>query len=258
MFKPEDVIETIEFEYWTKSEGTLYNIHEFNDWYHNDDSKFGRCFTLAPSHEYSQHGIKLINLKHNLNSNVFIHTPGMFIKGNEQANTYVEKGKRYQIDIRYEIRELIDYGGDPCNTDKNYQLDVCYAKETEKRSLTTVGCITPYGSNKTNICTDVNNGKVALDIYRNFSFSDSMNYEECYYPCSYLIVSSKNPAIYSSNSSLGKVTLYFPQLIQETKTQYTYSWLSLIAEIGGYVGLFLGISINQITNLFDIRRIPAQ
>ena len=42
------------------------------------------------------------------------------------------------------------------------------------------------------------------------------------------------------------------QLIQETKTHYTYSELSLIAEIGGYVGLFLGISINQITNLVDI------
>ena len=31
-----------------------------------------------------------------------------------------------------------------------------------------------------------------------------------------------------------------------------YSGLTLIAEIGGYVGLFLGVSINQLTNLLDV------
>ena len=49
-----------------------------------------------------------------------------------------------------------------------------------------------------------------------------------------------------------EVYLKFEQLIKETKSYYAYSGLSLIAEIGGYVGLFLGISINQLTVLWDI------
>ena len=253
MFKLEDVIETIQFKYWTKSEGMVYsNIHEFNDWYHNDDSFYGQCFTLVPSHEHIQHGIKSLSLKMIVNSTIFIHTPGMLKKGSDQlaAIHYVENRKVHMFQINYEIHELLDYGGDPCNNDKTYQLDGCYSKETEKKSLDTVGCTTPYAMNKTNICTDSNKGEAAHAIYDKFMFySSENNHEECYSPCTYFIVSSKTPV---SDLTKSGVYFYFPQLIQETKTHYTYSELSLIAEIGGYVGLFLGISINQITNLVDI------
>ena len=40
--------------------------------------------------------------------------------------------------------------------------------------------------------------------------------------------------------------------IKVTDEQYLYSGLSLIAEIGGYVGLFLGVSVNQIIDLADV------
>ena len=38
---------------------------------------------------------------------------------------------------------------------------------------------------------------------------------------------------------------------QKTKGYLLYSKLSLIAEVGGYVGLFLGVSVNQIINLME-------
>ena len=84
-----------------------------------------------------------------------------------------------------------------------------------------------------------------------FSFSKE-NYEGCYYPCSYFIVTTKQDLTFDIPPNLSKVTLSFEQLIQETKSYYTYSELSLIAEIGGYVGLFLGISVNQMPYLLDI------
>ena len=34
--------------------------------------------------------------------------------------------------------------------------------------------------------------------------------------------------------------------------QYAYTWLSLVAEVGGYVGLFLGVLVYQVTNVIDI------
>ena len=39
--------------------------------------------------------------------------------------------------------------------------------------------------------------------------------------------------------------------IKVTEAKLLYSVLSMIAEIGGYVGLFLGVSINQINHVFD-------
>ena len=39
--------------------------------------------------------------------------------------------------------------------------------------------------------------------------------------------------------------------IKVTEAHLLYSVLSMIAEIGGYVGLFLGVSIIQINHVFD-------
>ena len=47
------------------------------------------------------------------------------------------------------------------------------------------------------------------------------------------------------------VWIYFEEIINVTKGYYLYSGLSMIAEIGGYVGLFLGVSVNHITTLME-------
>ena len=54
---------------------------------------------------------------------------------------------------------------------------------------------------------------------------------------------------HASNSC--SVYLNFGEIIKETKAYRLYSKLSLIAEVGGYVGLFLGVSINQISYLME-------
>ena len=255
VFKPKDVIDSIGFEYWTKPEDNKYSIDEFKDWYTYDDARFGRCATLALSHEQTQSGIKEINLRLHANSTVHIHTPGMFSKGSKQLSSFieVELGTQQILEVYHEVHELLNYGGALCNNDRTYQMDGCNNNGIEKKSLETVGCTTPYGPNKTKICTDANKGQKALEIYWKFIYSFSeKNYEGCFYPCSYFRVSTKKSieSHFYPNSAL--VVLNFEQLIQETKTYYTYSELSMIAEIGGYVGLFLGISVNQIPYLFDI------
>ena len=43
----------------------------------------------------------------------------------------------------------------------------------------------------------------------------------------------------------------FKEYIKVTEAFYLYSTLTLIAEVGGYVGLFLGVSVNQVSGLFN-------
>ncbi len=45
--------------------------------------------------------------------------------------------------------------------------------------------------------------------------------------------------------------IYFNEFIKKGTTYYSYSALSLIAEVGGYVGLFLGCAIIQISQVFE-------
>ena len=49
----------------------------------------------------------------------------------------------------------------------------------------------------------------------------------------------------------GLLRLTFNKKVQETVSYYSYDDLSFIAEIGGYVGLFLGASIYQTADLFQ-------
>ena len=47
------------------------------------------------------------------------------------------------------------------------------------------------------------------------------------------------------------VVINFQENVEVVSSYYLYSGLSLIAEVGGYVGLFLGVSINQIANFIE-------
>ena len=74
-------------------------------------------------------------------------------------------------------------------------------------------------------------------------------------PCSFFTLTLTDSVDYVSNEGFGKadtsLELNFENVIKVNKGYYAYSELSLIAEIGGYVGLFLGVSVNQITNLIE-------
>ena len=262
VFKAEDIFDRIDFDYWTKSSVTenssSFSINSnFTDLH--EDSVYGRCYTIAPSNEHIQYGIRSLELSLLVNSTVFIHTPGMFLKGSDHSRSKinVKLGKTYYYGVHYEYCELLDYGGSPCNNDKTYQIDACYHGEAEKQSLAELGCTTPFGPNKTKVCSNQTIGRKAFWTY--FFIMDTIygkNYEGCSYPCSYSIVSTKHEHTYETTSispgTTSGLILNFEQVIQVTKSHYTYSELSLIAEIGGYVGLFLGISVNQMPYLLNV------
>ncbi len=43
----------------------------------------------------------------------------------------------------------------------------------------------------------------------------------------------------------GAITLFFKRNVWVTRARHAYSFLSMVAEIGGYLGLLLGVSILQ-------------
>ena len=134
--------------------------------------------------------------------------------------------------------------------------DFCVDKAIEKESIDKVGCTTPYGPNKSQICNNKRDGDAAFyGIYfakgRN-NWDDSNSTKECLNPCSVFTFETKrfqNTLTGSFNHSV--VVISFERFIRVTSEYYIYTGINLIAEIGGYVGLFLGISVNQVTNLMD-------
>ena len=54
------------------------------------------------------------------------------------------------------------------------------------------------------------------------------------------------------NGIVNYLDIRYPETTKISTDQYAYTWLNLVAEVGGYVGLFLGYSVYQMTDLVDI------
>ena len=116
-------------------------------------------------------------------------------------------------------------------------------------SLRKIGCTTPFGLHKEKICEDQENSSKAMKLYTEM-FRDNVN--NCYGPCSFVLTKAiKTRHVKNGGKNYSSVTIYFDEKIKVTDAHYLYSGLSLIAEIGGYVGLFLGVSVNQVSVLMN-------
>ena len=119
MFKPEELIKSVQFAYWHKSskEVDVFNYHQFKDqWYHFDHYNFGRCFSLKMKEDQIQKGIKSILLDINANATIFTHTPGFLLTipakkmsffGDEvRQQQDMEVGRLQKWILNYELHEL--------------------------------------------------------------------------------------------------------------------------------------------------------
>ena len=111
-----------------------------------------------------------------------------------------------------------------------------------------IGCTTPFGLELDNICTEKNKSLEANDFFMNI-LTNMEEVEECPYPCHFLTNRIRTTEYKDKTSNDSLIWLGFDKYIKVIKSNYSYTGLELLAELGGYVGLFLGISV------FDLRRI---
>ena len=148
------------------------------------------------------------------------------------------------------------------NDEKDYNKDFCVNKAIEKESLKQIGCTTPYAHDKNHICKNKDEGYAAwklyyknlpgANIFRTMAWQSSNVTKECFNPCKIFTFMTRSFEKYKKGkTSDSTVVIYFEENIKVTRDYYIYTKINLIAEIGGYVGLFLGVSVNQVTNLID-------
>ena len=95
-----------------------------------------------------------------------------------------------------------------------------------------------------NICYKQDDSNKAMDLYQKL-FNKRFTIEECPYPCTFMQSSFRKSA-----SIVDGLQLKFNKFIKSTKARYAYQELELLAEFGGYVGLFLGISVYNLKEIF--------
>ena len=108
-------------------------------------------------------------------------------------------------------------------------------------------CTTPFGIDKTSICEDPETAIKALNLYEEFEFANNGQFLD---PCNYLKfkVTPQDQSELTEEDSHFEAELQFESHVKKLKSFELYDFESLIVEIGGWVGLFLGVSIFQLTS----------
>ena len=211
------------------------------------DSSNGRCYSIIPTSEMIRQGIRRMEFGFVSMIQAYIHASGMHEYDAEKGTSFQNlKEKRALYKVEHELLEMINDESEPCHEDPKYKKDNCVEDELEKFVMKEYGCTPPFFENKENICT---NEKIAIQVLE--YWESTKYYTYCSDPCKGMSVSAtwiKNKDA-SPDKQDSQAVLYFRRRVKVVKSYYAYSGLSLIAEIGGYIGLFLGVSINQITYL---------
>lgn len=89
-------------------------------------------------------------------------------------------------------------------------------------------------------------------------YEQSIDNGTCLHPCHYTLVLGMTPLEgykksldNDSSKNVIKLRIKFDETVKVFHAKYEYSFETMMAEIGGYVGLFLGISVYQFTEVID-------
>ena len=117
--------------------------------------------------------------------------------------------------------------------------------------ITEVGCNVPYGYKIDNVCKDKHHANEAM-LLRHKLIKETFLIKTCLYPCRFTRTYFRDRAkLEQGNPNPSSLFLKFSKFIKTSKARYAYQELELIAEFGGYVGLFLGISVFHLRQAFE-------
>ena len=108
-----------------------------------------------------------------------------------------------------------------------------------------------------NICTDEEQTTEAIKLHGELISKIFTMKELCPYPCKFTRTYFRDKVKLNSDHQFpeyaersSSIFLKFNKFIKVSKARYSYGGLELLAEFGGYVGLFLGISVFHLSDAF--------
>ena len=212
-----------------------------------DASLFSRCFSLKLPKNIE---ITEISMAFKVPVYIFIQSSKSSLHVDKTFMMPLSDKSYIRTGVLYDIFQVLDLDGQPCGEYEN-DRDDCLEREIAKMVMEKVGCISPYQTNHSNICTDPEKGKRAQFIYFTALGNKSLTSIICPKTCKFQVISLSNYEKKTSNFNFLSKTLKikFEEFIKVSTSSLSYTFLELMAEVGGYVGLFLGVSINQTIDL---------
>ena len=271
----QDVIEKFTIELTSPLEGSEYTKVSYNtgkhsqeigsnelinflnendtDWRTQYYMVFGKCFTynIPKNHQRSQ--VASISVKVKLSSLLYIHHPGQFFWVDSDTKVPITPNKTSYLNVQhvvvYSRPVLSEENGDwTCDPKLDRGYDDCLKEAHDKLFLTKLGCYHPFMTKTKEPNKHCNYGnftkherKLYLSIYKGLN---SVRYSgACSAPCASIDTYFGIPDTQDYRKGNIHLKLYFRHLINVKEDHVAYPIGSLFAELGGYMGLLLGISL---------------
>ena len=153
----------------------------------------------------------------------------------------MQQGKSAKVAVNHEVVHLLSEKGNCVGVFENgLDYDECIYDKLMKMMISKVGCTVPWLPDKSKICDDDTKASLAFQIYQ----KNRRNQRDiCSSPCHFtnMYFSPMVTGDYSYKNKTWGV-FYFRRNIKTTFEYILYSLFSMAAEIGAYIGLFLGAS----------------
>ena len=222
---------------------------------------FGDCFALNLPECLLDGGVVEINIIFPNSTDVFIHHHGQFSSPNSRSRVDVDIGSFVKIGINHEVVQMLSdkgecvehYGLDEgVDGDMEDSFDGCMYSKLRRIMLDELNCTVPWMPDQTRICTEPEDRKRAFELYQ----KNRRNQKDiCPNSCKFTNMYFGPPVTGLRNqedSHTSAAILYFRRDIKTTNEYYLYSVLSMLAEIGGYVGLLLGVSLFKLADINNL------
>ena len=217
---------------------------------------FGRCYSMQLGKEIVAQGVHRIEFLSSMNLYIYFHHPGQFLSIDTVSKLFTHKGQRQFISMTYSIMEntLKSESIIPCSDETNFEFDNCFDQTIAQDLINELNCVVPFikTSENNNICVNKNQTEVDKMMSAFKKSASNTTTGPCMSPCASMDIFFGilfDDGIRKDGKSFLKI--YLKSNIKFQQTIYDYTLLTLLAEIGGYTGLLLGISVANITTLLE-------
>ena len=257
-FEPEELIESFRVTSILDGKKHYFDQDSNPNLYHSSirttlERRYGRCATLKIPKSYTDMGLEAIFINSKADMNVFVHHKNQYY-ANINPKIYTEMDWPLFIDLNFELLNHIPRGNRNCSAELNGQYDDCFMIEALEGMMVMEGCVFPLywpGSDSVlqyPICQGEHPG-----LFDKFVTSQIV--ENCQLPCETTTVSFgfpfKRKSLEGFDYESGKAYVMFKlsRSVNVKTMVLSYPPMSMIAEIGGYSGLLLGISALDLCRL---------
>ena len=257
-------------DYWSQKVSKAVQVKKLDEteWTRQNYQVFGRCYTYDAPDDVHRAEITSVKVTVKMPALMYIHHPGQFFWVDTKGGSKVpipNQGTMF-LNTQHSVTqfrphtELWKFGkngsqsNSHCNEVNDRGYDSCLATAYDQFFWTHFGCFYPLMTNQPDhkdYCNFSNFTEKQKDDY-NLLYKGMITIENiasCQAPCSTIETNFGIPQV--KPYSHKHLQVYFKNLITVKKSHISYPIESLFAELGGYLGLLLGVSLMDIKTVIE-------